>query len=154
LPDEGEWECADVAGVVVCRGGEPAAGTAPGAPGRGFRCGSRRTAGGKDGASVTERLCIDLAPGLPEGAVAGVRCHFEATRGLSRVCDLAAVRPSVGSPCRREQPCVDGAVCFAPAGAPAGGRCVPRRPDLDCWLATDCGGDPCRFGSCFREKTE
>jgi len=148
LPDDGEWECADMAGAVVCRGGEPAAGTAPGGKGRGFACGTRRVRS----ELVAERICVDLSPDVPDGAEPGVRCHFEANGGLTRVCELGAARASLGAPCAPARPCVDGAVCMAGAGK-AGGehRCVPLRPEPSCWLPGDCDQGSCRFGTCTRE---
>ena len=148
LPDDGEWECADIAGAVVCRGGEPAAGTAPGGRGRGFVCGARRVQRDVTG----ERLCVDLSPDLPEGSGPGVRCHFEASSGLTRVCELGTTGPSLGAVCARERPCVDGAVCVPEAGKADGtGGCSPLRPDPSCWLPGDCDQGTCRFGTCTRE---
>lgn len=146
LPDDGEWECADMAGAVVCRGGDPAAGAAPGGRGRGYTCGLRSREG-----QPPERLCVDLSPDLPDGAAPGLRCHFEASAGLHRVCELGALRPALGTACGRESPCVDGSVCVTEGGSGNGGRCVPRRPRPSCWLASDCAAGACRFGTCTPE---
>jgi hypothetical protein len=148
LPDEGEWECADIAGAVVCRGGEPPAGTPPGGRGRGFACGERRG----PLATAKERVCVDLSPDLPEGAAPGVRCHFEGTGSLVRVCELGTERPSLGAACSRQRPCVDGARCVPLAGAASEeGRCAPGKPEPSCWLPRDCDAGSCRFGTCTTE---
>lgn len=62
LPDDGEWECAEVEGVAICRG---AAGTR--AESR-WACGARRAAEG-------ERVCVDAAPDVPSGG--SWDCHYE-----------------------------------------------------------------------------
>ena len=55
LPDDGEWECADLDGVVLCHGGRAPAAVVTGAPDVGWRCGPRR---GVEG----DRVCVDFAP--------------------------------------------------------------------------------------------
>jgi hypothetical protein len=137
LPDHGEWECADLAGVVSCRGGEPAAGIAPAGPDPSFVCGARRAADG----GTNERVCLDYSPDLPDEPGA-YRCHFESKPGPVRVCLRGNDVHQSGDACDRARPCVSGLTC-------AGGRCVPPAPPPVCWLDADCPtGVPCRFGAC------
>ena len=144
LPDAGEWECADIAGAVFCRGGEPPAGAPPGASDPGFIAASRVV---KSKASP-ERLAVDWSPDFPEGQARGYRCHFESTRGMVRVCEKDPSAHSIGDACDRAHPCIEGLVC-------ADTRCVPPHATPTCWLDADCdrGGDQsdqqvCRFGAC------
>src|SRR6266567_425961 len=73
MPDDGEWECVDLDGAVVCRGGIAPAGVVAGPADPGWRCGARR--------GSTDRICVDLAPDLPDGAARGWRCSFSHERG-------------------------------------------------------------------------
>jgi hypothetical protein len=59
VPDDGEWECFERAGAIICRGGEPASGVVSGARDLGWICGDAA-----DG-SPSARLCIDLDPDPP-----------------------------------------------------------------------------------------
>jgi hypothetical protein len=135
MPDDGEWQCADSAGVTVCAGGERAAGVAPAPVDPGWFCGAR--AGGEPG-----RICVDLAPDFPDGTASGWRCTTRYDGPVRRACDRDASARTVGEPCDARRPCVDGALC-------AGGWCVPRLPAPACWLERDCAGGRCRFGSCL-----
>ncbi len=124
MPDDGEWECADVHGVVVCHGGLAAAGAVPGPADLGWLCGSRRS-------HPSERVCIDLSPDRPN---AELSCRFEAGE---RVC-TARPESRVGAACGV---CPAGSVC-------ADGHCLPLEPKPECWLDRDCGSGVCLFGSC------
>ena len=134
LPDDGEWECADFASVVVCRGGERAAGVAPGAAAPGYLCGPRRGV-------QNERVCVDLSPDMPDGVAKGFRCRFEAPGGLVRVCERDPAAHSVADPCDPEHPCDPAFTCEQ-------GRCLPPLPSPACWLPRDCDNQPCRIGTC------
>jgi hypothetical protein len=152
LPDAGEWECADIAGAVFCRGGEPPAGAPPAASDPGFVCGPRE----KNGlATTSERLCVDWSPDFPDGASAahGQRCRFEEQHAAVRVCEQDPKAHSVGDACDREHPCIGGLVCIASARAELGARCVPPRPEPTCWVDGDCRDrQACRFGTCMAES--
>ncbi len=137
LPDAGFWECIDDDGIVVCRGGEPAAGVFPAAPDPGFACAGRR---GERG----QRVCIDASPDRPDAQARGWRCTFEHEGGERRVCTRDADAPAVGAPCEGPGACARGTACAA-------GRCLPVRLAPECWLDRDCGeGRWCRFGTCTR----
>lgn len=138
LPDDGEWECAAVAGAVVCRGGERPAGTPPGAADAGFFCGARQGAR----AGPDERVCVDLSPDFPDGSARGWRCHFETQEGLQRVCDRDPSAHTLTDACDPTHPCVSGLVCVA-------SRCTPAEPDPACWLDGDCDKAACRFSTCM-----
>jgi hypothetical protein len=88
LPDDGEWRCADLDGVVLCAGGEPAAGVVPAGAARGYRCGERL------GLARHERVCVDSAPDFPPGGRAAYRCRFDAEHGLTRECAPRETPPS------------------------------------------------------------
>jgi hypothetical protein len=145
-PDDGEWTCVDTAGATLCLGGGRAAGVAPAPADPAWICGARRqptwpsarTLGG----AGDERICVDLSPDFPDGDATGWRCRAQNGAAAGRVCERGAAAGSLGQPCDRARPCVDGAVCAA-------GRCVPARPKPSCWLDDDCPGGACRFGTCF-----
>jgi len=132
-PDSGEWECVDLRGAVVCRDAGPAAGVPRGELDPAFSCGIRRGHG--------ERICLDFAPDRPaDDGVYACAAHYE-TGVSERRCEPAK-SPQLGSPCRADAGCPDGAHCL-------GERCLPPRPRAECWLDADCGaGSRCRFGSC------
>lgn len=136
LPDAAWWECIDDEGVVVCRGGEPAAGVFPAEPDPGYVCGARR--------GEPHRVCVDLSPDLPAGDARGWRCHFTHDAGEKRVCVRDGDAPAAAAPCDGDgSACVRGTVC-------AGDRCLPVRIAPECWLDRDCGtGNWCRFGTCL-----
>jgi len=142
LPDDGEWECADFASVVVCHGGLSPAGVPPGGADTGFSCGARRGAHAAPG----ERVCVDTSPDLPDGAARGYRCRFEAVSGPSRTCRKDPKARSVTDPCIAPSDCETGLLC-------ASGRCLPPRPSPSCWLDRDCDKGTCRFGSCAPERS-
>jgi hypothetical protein len=132
LPDDGEWECAEIEGAVICRGGGAAAGVVPGPPDAGFICGARR---GKPG----ERICVDFAPDRPDAP--GMNdCRFQYEPGRpARLCH-AGKEPALGRTCGQGD-CPAGTVC-------AGARCLPLSPEPSCWIDADCAGGVCLLGSC------
>ncbi|MCS6798614.1 MAG: hypothetical protein NZ898_08790 [Myxococcota bacterium] len=141
LPDDGEWECAELSGVVVCRGGEGPAGVRPGPPMPGWICGATRTR------DEPRRICVDPWPArVGEGS-----CRFEHEGGLRRICarDRGAEGESpapLGARCAREAECAEGLRCVA-------GRCVLARwPAAECWTGRDCPpGSRCVLASCVRD---
>lgn len=131
LPDDGEWECADLDGVVVCRGWADAAGVVAGRPDPGWFCGARRGAAG-------ERICVDFAPDRPNGEPWSCRFQYEPELPL-RACTRGGRGP-LGSACGAG--CPFGSVCVAD-------RCLPLEPQPSCWIDKDCGdGKKCAFGTC------
>jgi hypothetical protein len=133
LPDDGEWECADLDGVVICRGGEPAAGTVAGPPDVGWVCGARR-------GEPAERICLDFSPERPR--FEPWSCRFDYAPGAPlRSCTRGGAGP-LWRPCGAG--CPFGSVCAA-------GRCLPQAPHPDCWSSKDCAaGSLCAYGSCRR----
>jgi hypothetical protein len=140
MPDDGEWECAAIAGAVVCRGGESPAGVPRGAVDEGFFCGARNT---KRGASI-ERICVDFSPDFPNANGEKTRCSYDPEGGVTRRCDPDPKAHDLGDPCDAGHPCIDGARCV-------GGRCVPERPEPSCWIPSDCDHGTCRFGTCTED---
>jgi hypothetical protein len=137
LPDDGQWECIDFDGAIMCRGGGPAAGVVASPLDRGWTCGARRGA-------PSERICVDFSPDLPDGA--GWRCWIEHSGGERRLCVHEDGHPRLSGRCDVARGCGLGRACVS-------GRCVPLLPRPACWLDTDCGaGSACRDGSC-RERT-
>ncbi len=136
LPDDGQWECVDMDGAVICRGWSPAAAVVPGRPDPGWRCGAR--------ASVPlDRICVDFAPDLPEGAARGWRCFYEHSGGEHRICIRESQTPRLGARCGAGQD------ACGPHRACVAGRCLPEAPAPACWLDGDCGpGRRCKDGSC------
>lgn len=131
LPDDGEWECADFDGVVVCHGGGRPAGVIPGAPDVGWLCGDRR---GQEG----ERVCVDFAPDRPGPEPWACRFHYEP--GHARRSCTAGGRGALGFAC--DAGCPFGSECVS-------GHCLPQKPKPECWLDRDCGeGSKCSFASC------
>lgn len=135
-PDDGEWTCVDTAGAEVCESAGRAAGVVAAPPDPAWICGARR--GG------TTRICVDFSPDVPDGELAGWRCHAENGPAPVRVCERGPSPGALGVACDGGRPCVDGALC-------ASGRCVPARPAPSCWLDDDCPGGACRFGTCREE---
>lgn len=133
VPDDGQWECADLDGAVLCHFMAPASGIVAGGADPAFFCGQRR---GKPG----ERVCVDFAPDLP--APDFRHCRFDHSGGdVARLCEKGG-RRALGGEC--------GAGC-PPGAACAGGACLPLEPAPDCWLDADCaGGERCAFGTCRR----
>jgi hypothetical protein len=143
-PDDGEWTCVDSAGAEICLGGGRAAGVAPAPADPAWLCRARRGPPGR-GAEPGARVCVDLSPDFPDGDMAAWRCRAVNGPAPQRVCERGASPGSLGMPCRRESPCVDGARCAAT------NVCVPARPAPSCWLDDDCPGGACRFGTCRDE---
>jgi hypothetical protein len=132
LPDDGEWECADLDGVVVCHGGRPAAGVTPGAPDVGWRCGPRRGAEG-------DRVCVDFSPDRP--GPEPWSCRFQYLPGVPRRACKKGGLGMLGRACGTG--CPSGSVCQS-------GHCLPLSPNPSCWLDSDCDkGQKCTFGSCI-----
>ncbi len=133
-PDNSEWECVEMEGVVVCRFHADAAGIASGALDPAFLCAPRR--------GSAERICVDFSPDLPPRFPA-FKCsvRYEAG-GAVRVCS-ASKEPRVGGACSARAPCPRDAACVE-------GRCLPPRPSPACWLDEDCApAGRCRWGSCL-----
>jgi hypothetical protein len=133
MPDDGQWECVDMDGVAYCHEVSESAGVVPGAPDMGWTCGARR--------GHAERVCVDMAPDLPEGEDRW-QCHFDHAADDQRVC-VRAVQPNVGGPCSATGACPASASCV-------GDVCLPsRRPEPACWFDADCEpGMRCRWASC------
>ncbi len=135
LPDDGEWECADLAGIVICRGGAPAAGVAGPNVDPGWICGPRRNS------TTQERICLDLDADLPTQERSARSCRFEVLGArLRRVCESKATT-RFGDPCSRDAACPEAGRCVR-------GVCLPPRVDPDCWNDFDCGEGRCSYGSC------
>jgi hypothetical protein len=132
-PDNGEWECVEMAGAVICRSLSAAAGVAPGVLDAAFVCGLRVGHG--------ERICVDLSPDPPPG-LASWSCRVTYDGGsAARVCTSAQV-PHVGGRCASNRDCPVATACI-------GGRCLPDEPKPVCWFDQDCGqSQRCRYGSC------
>ena len=135
LPDDGEWECVELAGAVICRGGEAPAGVVAGAPAAGWSCGGPV---GNHG-----RICIDYAPDRPDRG--RWTCRFDHRHGVRRICVAVAAGvdpPALGARCDPGA-CPRGAIC-------AHGRCVPPAvAPPACWLDADCaGGSACVLATC------
>ena len=142
-PDDGEWTCVDSAGAEVCLSEARAAGVAPAPADPAWICGARRGAR-RRGAELEVRVCVDLSPDVPDGALGGWRCRAGNGAAPTRVCERGARAGDLGTRCSAREPCVDGGLCLA-------GRCVPARPAPSCWLDDDCPGGACRFGTCRNE---
>lgn len=128
LPDDADWECAEVDGLVVCRDRAPPAGVLAGPPDPGWLCSEGRT----------PRICVDLAPDRP--GAGNYACHFEHEPVVTRVC-RPSERPTLGGPCRAR--CPEGMLCVE-------GVCVPRAiGSPDCWTSADCAnGARCVLARC------
>jgi len=79
-PDDGEWECVELEGVVLCRGGERAAGVVAGPRDRGWICRGQGPA-----------HCVDLAPDRPDRD-GRWRCRFEAGSGGGKTVEPRDIR--------------------------------------------------------------
>ncbi len=139
LPDDGDWECMDQSGLVVCRGGHVAAGVAAGPSDDAFVCAPlARDEQGR-------RVCVDANPDRPtvegwacrherdhEGPFADVdvrRCTRDDSTRLGDRCDHESC--PVGLACRDDR-------CALVDDAPP-----------DCWLDSDCeGGSTCVLARC------
>lgn len=123
MPDDGEWECADIDGAVICHGGLAAAGTVAGPADEAWLCGARRT-------HDSDRVCVDFSPDRPARFQ---DCRFEQGR---RVCRAGEAK--LGRAC---DSCPAGSVC-------TGGHCLPLEPKPECWLTKDCAAGVCLYGTC------
>lgn len=130
MPDDSDWECADLDGFVLCRGGERAAGVVSAEPDTGWWCGENRAKPG-------ERVCLDFAPDRPGGGE--YSCRFDTAAGTARRVCLAGTSDPV--PRRCGPGCPPGTECSS-------GRCLPLEPRLDCWVDGDCGALACLHGTC------
>ena len=145
MPDDGEWECTDLAGAVVCRGGIAPAGVSVGAPDLGWVCGER-----PGGGAFGRAICVDFAPDLPDPQKARERegggrweCSYSyVTLRAERICVPRSPKAGfLGDPCVADRSCLRGARCVA-------GRCAASRSRPSCWLDADCVSGTCNFGSC------
>jgi hypothetical protein len=135
MPDDGEWECVEMSGVVFCHSRGAAAGTRTGPMDPGWLCGARR--GAQDG----ERICVDFDADRPSDPAAQ-SCKFQPHFGAPQRSCTRARTPLVGSACGASERCPSGTRCSA-------GLCLPQRPEPACWLDRDCAADQrCAFGSC------
>jgi hypothetical protein len=134
LPDDGEWECSDLSGVVLCRGGNEPAAVVHVSVDPGWLCGSRR------GAKGGERVCLDLDPDLPEKANLRA-CRFEIDGARSRRLCERSEKPLLGDACSHSDLCPPGSECEA-------GICLLPRPFPSCWGDADCKLGQCWFGTC------
>jgi len=153
LPGDGEWTCAELAGATLCVGGVGPAGVVPAQAEPGFICGERRQAAAASHADTGpgsvatgrgETVCVDLSPDFPDSSPRGWRCRFEHERGVRRICEKGETAGALGASCSASAPCIDGLICAA-------SRCVPHRPEVSCWLDTDCASGACRLGTCLVE---
>jgi hypothetical protein len=136
MPDDGEWECVDLDGVVVCRRGVPAAGVVAGPVDAGWLCDIRAHA------TPSERVCTDLSPDLPHGDAGGWRCRYDHERRERRICKRTRSPTRLGTLCDSRRPCPKHLTCAADT-------CLPHPPAPTCWLDDDCDGDRvCRLGTC------
>jgi hypothetical protein len=127
MPDDADWECADVRGLVVCRDRATPAAIVPGPPELGWICGEG-----------SPRVCIDLSPDRP--GAGNYDCSFEHEPVPGRICAPSRAT-TLGGPCSRE--CPDSMVCVE-------GVCLPSAiATPDCWTDADCErGERCALASC------
>jgi hypothetical protein len=140
MPDDGEWECVEISGVVYCHSRGSVAGMPDGPADLGWLCGPRR------GSRTGERVCVDFdADRPPQGALAAapaLQCRFEAHFGAPRRSCTPATKLQVGSACTAASACPEGSRCSA-------GLCLPERPEPACFFDRECGARArCVFGSC------
>ncbi len=140
FPDDGEWRCGEMAGAVVCAGGDPPAGVAINVADPAWICGSRRAR--EANPSSAERICVDLAPDFPDGRAAGWRCRYASGPSTVRTCERDAASHQLGDACDPRNPCLDGLRCAA-------SRCVPAKPSPSCEIDRDCESGACRLGTCL-----
>jgi hypothetical protein len=133
MPDNGEWECVEMAGAVICRSLSQAAGIPPGALDASFVCGARIGHG--------EPVCVDLSPDPPPG-LDSWSCRVTYDGGApARTC-TASKEPHIGGQCASVSDCPVATACI-------GERCLPDQPKPGCWFDQDCGqGARCHYGSC------
>jgi hypothetical protein len=136
MPDDGEWECVEISGVVFCHSRGTLAGMQSGPLDLGWICGARR--GRTDG----ERICVDLDADRPD--LTNRRCRFEPHFGAPQRGCTPVQTLLVGDACTDSKACPAGSQCKA-------GLCLPARPEPACWLDRDCGeGARCVLGSCAK----
>lgn len=135
LPDEGQWECADDHGLVVCRQLASAAGVPRSPRASGWTCGRRRGAG--DGPDNV--LCVDGSPDRPVGA--GWSCRFEHEGGERRRCERDPSAKVIGGECDPARGCPRAAACVR-------GRCLPLALEPECWIDEDCAPGVCALARC------
>lgn len=131
LPSDGEWECRDELGAIVCRGRGPAAGVVEGPRDPGFEC-ARPSGPG-------EEICVALDPVSPPGGPH--RCVIEHEHGEVRRCVPIDAREGLLAPC--------GDGCPAPLVCSVGVCVPPPRDEHGCWLDADCASR-CVLGRCAR----
>lgn len=136
MPDDSEWDCVEMSGVVFCRARAHAAGIADGPRDFGWLCGPRRNL------SPPERVCVDLDADRPD-LERDWKCRYEFAHGQAqRVC-VPATEPMIGSACDAARACPAASSCQE-------GRCLPPRPEPACWYEQDCGESAvCRWGTCL-----
>jgi hypothetical protein len=133
MPDDGEWECVELSGLVYCHSRGPMAGVEAGPKDLGWLCGPRR---GHD-----EQVCIDTDADRPSDARFR-SCRYEQRMGASIRSCVPARAAAIGDSCAAETECPKDSSCQA-------GLCLPRRPEPACWLDADCGAAArCALGSC------
>jgi hypothetical protein len=130
MPDDGEWSCSDVAGVVVCSELARAAGSLPAPSVQALVC----------GAGAGARVCVDFSPDLPDER-GQWRCRFVHETRTVRECRPGADPGRPGAECEPAGPCMDGLLCV-------NGRCLPERPSPSCATDRECPSGSCRFGTC------
>lgn len=136
LPSDGEWECRDEHGALVCRGGGAAAGIVEGPRDVGFECARLPD---------DREVCVALDVPLPEGARAGFSCSITHEHGPIRRCVRDPAAPALARDCR-DEPCPAPLVCVD-LGPEA--RCLPPpRSVTACWIDGDCGAGRCALGRC------
>jgi hypothetical protein len=150
MPDDGEWECVEMSGVVCCHGRGLVAGRAAGPTDLGWQCGPRRGApqapprsAGAMPRTDGERICVDLDPDRPPLATHR-RCRFEPRMGMVQRSCTQTKALVAGDACKAADECPKGTRCEA-------GLCLPARPVPACWLDRDCEtGSSCVLGSCAK----
>jgi hypothetical protein len=137
MPDDGEWECVEISGVVYCHSRGEGAGMPAGPRDLGWLCGARH------GGAAGERVCVDFDADRPPSTQAGEpHCRFEPRFGAPQRSCTPTRALQVGSACSPPRACPDGSRCLEDL-------CLPERPEPSCFFDRDCGqGGRCVFGSC------
>jgi len=135
VPDDGDWECADLGGAVLCRGGAQPAGVTRPSLDPGWWCGARRRS------TTGDRICLDLDPDYPPARGESFRCSY-AIEGakLTRLCESSTL-PGLGSRCSQDSACPNDSRCV-------GGVCLPHAFSPNCWGDADCAPERCAYGTC------
>jgi hypothetical protein len=138
LPDDGEWECVEMSGAVLCHSRGTVAGMQTGPMDLGWLCGARR------GVSDGEQICVDLDPDRPTELATHRSCRFELRLGMQQRSCTHADKPIIGDTCAASSACPSESRCEV-------GLCLPARPEPACWLDRDCGeGSKCVLGTCAK----